>query len=406
MNGAADAKKALRALGSNADAIVESFINRGFGSSDEDRKAIDAMSKYRLVTHLDDDDTIRVRNVVARLLNHTMGRAKQESADAQISAMWKDLNDKFGHYREALKLNSFDDVLNLESEIQEQLAEIIEDINNATSQFSYFISTGFSHVAHLDLRLRINEQAINQGRRLNDVLESFSIEELSELARGNEFLARMLLKILPRQLEIATKNLASALKTLAERLVKLRKDASLTNMIISFEKHLLRDPNFRPSIAGLTDSKLPASINVSSPITLFGYADVETVSEHQISLLAEIINKVPAKDDAKKPESVRTGEIQIDLYSAPQEIESDPVDTALSEMVTYIIDEGETVKASQIITALELDITVNDLMVLAAGYIRGLPASKRAAIDYRFIGGAHPHYKDVLIATDMEITSC
>lgn len=50
MNGAADAKKALRALGANADVIVDSFINRGFGNSDEDRKAIDALSKYRLVT--------------------------------------------------------------------------------------------------------------------------------------------------------------------------------------------------------------------------------------------------------------------------------------------------------------------------------------------------------------------
>lgn len=395
-----DAKRALKAISNHSDAIIGAYTRLGFGDTNDDVKAIEALSKYRLISHLDEDENARIRNVLAKLLHHLMGRAKQASADASIAALWDEIQIRCANYKKALTI-SFEDALTLENEIQELLGELIEEIGNATSDFSYYISTGFSHVTSLDLRITLNEQAINQAKRLNDVMESFRYAELQELA-SVDFLRRMLLKILPRELENARKNLASAINILTQRLVTLRKDAALTNLVISFERHYSRDPNFMPSIGDVPADKLPFCLRRSSAIIMTGYCDLITINTHQLNLLSDLISTIPDKRDSKdKPETAFTGEIEIAIAGDVESIEPDEIDTAIHEIVDLVVNHQQRVTVREVLNCLSLDIRVGDFMAITQSYINALPESTRVLIKYEFIGDAHPQFKDVLIAEDM-----
>lgn len=159
-----DAKKDIRALGQYADEAFDAYLNKCFTQLDSPAHV--SLKKNRLTTQLDEQSQPRLRNVVNRLLSHCLGRTRHQSADAAISGLWQDLIVLFEQYHDANRIAAYNDAFNIEMQIQESLSELIEEINAASGGFVRFINEEFSKVSHIELRIKLNEQAISRAKRL------------------------------------------------------------------------------------------------------------------------------------------------------------------------------------------------------------------------------------------------
>lgn len=395
-----DAKKALRALGQYADEAVDAYLSKSF--TQLDNPAYQSLKKHRLTTQFDDQSPPRLRNVVNRLLMHCMGRTRHQSADAAIAGMWQDLTVLFEQYHDANGVGAYTDAFNIEVMIQESLAELIEEINAASSGFVRFINEEFSQVSHIELRIKLNEQAIARAKRLIAVLEGFALEERMTHVRNNEFLTDMLLRHLPRELEQSAKNLAYATSVLIERLVQLRKEQRTQKLIVIFQQKFQQDPQYKPTIEVAMLSKMPSFLSRAQNSIQPASVDVHVQETLQLQSLTELVKKISAGRQLqvvlpKTPVAIEHAEPQV-MYEQ---------ETELDEFVGEIIDEIRRRKggwlASQFLPYSPTPVDRDNFFLMIIGRIRNLPVVLRH-YQLDFIGEPLVQAAHTLLIDDLRIT--
>lgn len=398
-----DAKKALKALGAYADEVTEAYRLQRFGDDEKSQTALAALKKHRLTTQLDDQSPPRLRNVVNRLLNHSLGRSRQQHADATIAGLWQDLTNLFEQYHDANRLGAYEDALNTELIIQETLSELIEEIDNVTRQFSFFVSLEFSQVSHLSLRIKLNKQAIEQAKKLTQVLESLQLEERSSYIRNNAFLSDLLLRHLPRELEIAGKTLSHSMRTLIERMAKLQKEQRTQKLIMRFNQHYQQYPDYTPAIAITATEKVPGCFRRSHVSVAPACANVATEDLLQRTALSEVVQRLQhrqrdnSNDKAKEVVNIAFED------PAPAPIVISPTDAFIGEIIAAMVKRKGQWLASQFYPYAPENIARADYLLLLASRIGNLPKALNQ-FKLTFIGTQVPSAPNTCLSHDFKIT--
>lgn len=395
-----DAKKAIRALGQYADEAFDAYLNKCFTQLDS--PAYVSLKKNRLTTQLDEQSQPRLRNVVNRLLSHCLGRTRHQSADAAISGLWQDLIVLFEQYHDANRIAAYNDAFNIEMQIQESLSELIEEINAASGGFVRFINEEFSQVSHIELRIKLNEQAISRAKRLTAVLEGFALEERNTHVRNNEFLTEMLLRHLPRELEQAAKNLSYAMGVLIERLVKLRKEQRTQKLIFLFQQKFQQDPHYRPSIEVALLSTAPPFLSRGEGHIQPASVDVNAQEMLQVTALSDIVKRLSASRNTQ-PAAPREKVFIEQASSQIQEIQISAIDDFISEIVFEIRQRKGAWLASAFLPYAPTPIGRDDFFLILIGRIKSLPLVLRH-YHLEFIGTSLSQAPHTLLVDDVRIT--
>lgn len=395
-----DAKKALRALGQYADEAFDAYLNQCFTQLDS--PAYQSLKKHRLTTQFDEQSPPRLRNVVNRLLGHCLGRARHQSADAVIAGLWQDLTTLFEQYHDANNMGAYKDAFHIEGTIQESMAELIEEISAASSGFVRFINEEFSQVSHIDLRIKLNEQAISRAKRLTQVLEGFALEERMTHVRDNEFLTDMLLRHLPRELELSAKNLAYATSVLIERLVQLRKEQRTQKLIFLFQQKYQQDPHYKPEIEVAMLAKVPPFLSRAHSSIQPASVDVQVQDAMQLHTLTEIVQKISAQ---RQPVVQPPKETVVIEHSDPQvryEQESE-LDEFVGEIIETIRLRQGAWLASQFLPFSPTPIAMDHFFLMLIARIRNLPVAIRH-YQLEFIGEPIAQAEHTRLVEDLRIT--
>lgn len=400
MNDVQDAKKAIRALGQYADEAFDAYLNKCFTQLDSPAYA--SLKKNRLTTQLDEQSPPRLRNVVNRLLSHCLGRSRHQSADAAIAGLWQDLIVLFEQYHDANRVAAYQDAFNIEMLIQESLSELIEEINAASVGFVRFINEEFSQVSHIDLRIKLNEQAIARAKRLTAVLEGFALEERNTHVRNNEFLTEMLLRHLPRELELAAKNLSYAMGVLIERLVKLRKEQRTQKLIFLFHQKFQQDPHYKPSIEVALLSKAPPFLSRGEGHIRPASVDVNAQELTQVVALVDIVKRLSASRNVQPP--APREKLMIEQTAAQvQEVITSEIDDFIAEIVFEIRRRKGAWLASSFLPYAPTPIGQDDFFLLLMGRIKNLPLALRH-YHLEFMGESLGHSPHTRLVEDLRIT--
>lgn len=395
-----DAKKALRALGQYADETFDAYLNKCF--TQLDGPAYQSLKKHRLTTQFDEQSPPRLRNVVNRLLSHCLGRTRHQSADSAIAGLWQDLIVLFEQYHDANTVAAYQDAFNIEVMIQESLAELIEEINAASGGFVRFINEEFSQVSHIDLRIKLNEQAIARAKRLTEVLEGFALEERNTHVRNNEFLTEMLLRHLPRELEQSAKNLAYATSVLIERLVQLRKEQRTQKLIFLFQQKFQQEPHYRPDLEVAMLNKIPPFLSRAQSTIQPASVDVNIQDSTHLCMLTEIVRKISS---GRQPQPTPPKETVVIEHIEPQVMYEQ--ETELDEFIGEIVNEIRYRKgvwlASQFLPYAPMPVNRDNFFLMIIGRIRNLPVMLRH-YQLEFIGEPLTQAAQTILVDDLRIT--
>lgn len=403
-----DAQSTLRALAKYGEAILEAHLRNGnrIPDSDDNLGLIETLEHHRLVWRIGESEDLQLKKVLVQFLDHITESERRRYASAQVHALWQQLSELFQEYKEAKKRSALSDIDRLEGEIKECLADVIEDIRNATDAFATYINTGFTYITNLELRIRENEQVIERGGRLITLFESFRISELAEQAGSDAFLKRLLLRHLPATLESSQKNLSYALNQLRKMLVRMREDQRLSRMLGAFEAHFINNPGFEPSIDHLDLGQVPELLNTVSPFQIRGFGDIYDPSDdYELIELAAKARSVAVEVEHKPaPEDVT--EVNFDVDGKAEVEEDDPVEEAIEELIQMVVDGAlgdRAILASEALAGTGLAIDKADWLQAIDSEIESLPDGDRVYIEVIYHQAPHHIYPDNMSVFDLTL---
>ncbi|MBU2874537.1 hypothetical protein [Marinobacter salexigens] len=403
-----DAHGTLRALAKYGEAILEAHLRNGnrVPDSDDNLGLIETLEHHRLVWRIGDNEDLQLKKVLVQFLDHITESERRRYASAQVDILWQQLSDLFLEYKEAKKRSALTDIDRLEGEIKECLADVIEDIRNATEAFATYINTGFAYITDLQLRIRENERVIERAGRLITLFESFRIRELAEQAGSDAFLKRLLLRHLPATLESSQKNLSYALNQLRKMLVRMREDQRLSRMVGAFEAHFINNRGFEPSIDHLDLRHVPEYLNTVEPFQIKGFGDIyDSADDLELIEIAAKARTIPIEiEDKSVPEGMAT--VNFDVDGETEVEEEDPVEEAIEGLIQQVVDGalGErSILASEALASTGLEIDKADWLQAIVSEIESLSDGDQQYIEVIYHRVPHRIYPDNVMVSDLTL---
>lgn len=403
-----DAQSTLRVLARFGGEILEAHLSYGnrLADTDENQNMLQTLEHHRLVWRIGEAEDLQLKKVLVKFLEHITETERRRYANVQVSNLWQTLSDLFADYKAAKTRSALGDIDRLEGEIKECLAEVIEDIRNATDAFGAYINTGFAYVTDLDLRIRENKRVIEQADKLIHLFESFKLSELAEQAGSDAFLKRLLLRYLPATLEASQKDLSYSLNQLRKMLVRLRENQRLSKLVGAFESHFINHPGFEPTIEHIEFAQLPEAFNTVSPYTIRGFGDIYDPAD-ELALIELAANARTIAITSTPVQIAKAAEsVNFDIAGETVVEDSDPVEEAIEELLQLVADGalGEhVILASDALKSIGLALDRADwLQALAAG-IEVLPDGDRDYIEVRFHQTPDPVYPDNIGVYDIAL---
>lgn len=403
-----DAQKTLRILAAHSEAILEAHLTRGnrIPETADNDHLLSLLKHHRLILSIGDEEP-QLKKVLTQFLGHITESDRRRWASQHIDKLWEELVDLFEQYRQAKTRVAIADQERLEDDIREILSGLIEDIRIATETFSAHISSGFSYITDLDLRILENERVIDRAGKLITLFDTFNILELADHAGSDAFLKRLLLKYLPATLQEGRRNLSHALNQLRVLLVRLREDQRMNKLVGSLEVYYHRNPGFEPSIDHLNLEACPATLNSVAPFHIITAPDIYDPADDTV--LIELAESARAKDGTAAKKEQQTTSVDSVEFDANGEVIDEPddeVEATVESLIQFLLNgnlnEGE-ILATDILTASGLAIDTAAWLATLDAELDSLSVSERARIDVEYRSEPDPLYRDNVYIHDLSM---
>ncbi|MGP9492253.1 hypothetical protein [Psychrobacter sp. AOP7-B1-24] len=272
-----DSKKATRALLAHIDVATYASIEQS-GTIDDipiNEKAIATLAKNKLGFMIDELHGFQLSGAVTRYIQHTTQTSRLRASSQTLAGLVEELESKIETYH-TLKRRDSSDIDYFESDIKEWVVQIIDELSQATLHFSYQVHNVLNIIADLDIRISENENALRTIDNLNIVFRHLSIEKLSTLARNDDFLQPLLLRLLKSKLDQSISELIQAGHQLRHNLMQLQQDRrmqTLNEVVDEWYQHFTKNPTFTPDISLIMHGE--PCFNIAEALTLTTYPSLD-----------------------------------------------------------------------------------------------------------------------------------
>lgn len=403
MSGMHMAIDTLKVMARHAETLFAAHMeNQGtLYDTPENATAIKALRTHRLIWQLDSDaDHYQMSQYVTQLLDHSLRHYRRHQADESVQSIWLRLtNHLLIQYQDAKRRSLQLEAKRLSQDLQECLHELIELMQQATLTFAYYVTGGFTYITDLELRLKENEYVLERARKLNDVLDSFKLDELQQIAGADPLLRRLLLKYLPDTLTFCRRELVDSLHKLNDLLLRLRSNVQQHRLIAAFEARYERQPGWEPSIEGIM--RLPTALLKAEPWILVAYPNTDD-SQHEpwLSTLASgIRHSSPQPTD----EHVLI-DVEDNCFSESIQPETSPLQVAADIVFQEVIQHDLTLNASDAYQLLELDCPIDDWLLTLINALGSCTGGIEQAIQAEYIEDPDPRFPDQFWTRDIRIS--
>ncbi|SEF89955.1 hypothetical protein [Marinobacterium lutimaris] len=376
-----DASDGLRAIGQHREELLDAYINhRGaILDTEENKSLIRALLKHHLGWRLEEDEPVQISNALTPTLAAVTRNYKMTTADQSISYLWGEIREAIEGYREARHRNAHNDAETYLGTIYDLGHQLIENLREGVAQFSHHISSGFTYIHDLELRARENRRVIQRASQLNDVLETFDHDALQQMAGGDRQLRRLLLRALPKALELCGKELVHAIARLTEMLHTLTRQHRQSRLIDAVANLYQADHGYEPSIDSL--EQLPPALNRAEPLLAHSRIDPRN-PEHEEDL-EDIVQNLPAMEPLEDEEYVPVA-VQDSVVQQTETVEPDPVQYAADLFIELALESEQPVSAMKVHRTFPVDCDPELWLLTLVNTVNSLPEKQRRLIELGF----------------------
>ncbi|WP_417596036.1 hypothetical protein [Oceanospirillum sp.] len=265
---------------------LQGFVDEGQLSESALRKLISA----RILWRPDETQPLTLRPQLSELIASMVSDENRRQVNADVAQKLEQIHNRVQAYKEAQFKGDY-------SVADMQLQRLTELVHDLSGQFEDAIdslwnrlNSDFGFVGSLNEKIRENERAQQQLRRLLDGLQLIDFNQLIELAEGSSQLRKLLVSRLQHQLSGHHGSLLEVQKRLVALLAKFRQQQSRSLLINNMVSFLKQHPAYSPADYPHRSS-VPELFNQAAPIKLKGAAAFDRAGERQ--RLAELVHDLP-----------------------------------------------------------------------------------------------------------------
>lgn len=340
----------LALLGKHHKPLMQGYLDGFIDESAFSEGALKKLIAARILWRPDEQQPLALRPLVSELIASMVADENRRQINADVAEKLEQIRNRVQAYRDAQYKGDY-------SVAELQLQRLTEHVHDLSGQFEeaidslwHRLNSDFGFVSSLDDKIRENERAQKQLRRLLDGLDLLDFNELIELSEGNNHLRKLLVSQLQTQLSSHHSSLLEVQKRLIELLAKFRQQQSRSLLIANMAAFLRQHPKYQPADYP-NRSDVPTLFNQAKAIKAHAAIALDKASERQV--LAELVRALPRHNPATLPDtqSASFADIQQDeeIAARQQALKID-----VENFYLRVIDQGGQLSALEYLQTQQL----------------------------------------------------
>lgn len=341
----------LALLGKHHKALMQGYLDGFIDETAFSESALKKLIAARILWRPDEQQALALRPLVSELIASMVADENRRQINADVAEKLEQIRNRVQAYRDAQYKGDY-------SVAELQLQRLTEHVHDLSGQFEeaidslwHRLNSDFGFVASLDDKIRENERAQKQLRRLLDGLVLLDFNELIELSEGNNHLRKLLVSQLQNQLSSHHSSLLEVQKRLVELLAKFRQQQARSLLIANMAAFLRQHPKYQPADYP-NRSELPPLFNQAAAIVPQAAIALDKASERQI--LAELVRALPrhqAVQLSETPTASFAEQWQDEAIAARQQA----LKTDVENFYLRVIDHGGKLSALDYLAQQQLE---------------------------------------------------
>ncbi|MFN3900208.1 MAG: hypothetical protein ACK4ML_07545 [Alishewanella aestuarii] len=340
----------LALLGKYHKQLMQGYLDGYVDETAFSEGALKKLIAARILWRPDEQQPLALRPLVSELIASMVADENRRQINADVAEKLEQIRNRVQAYRDAQYKGDY-------AVAELQLQRLTEHVHDLSGQFEeaidslwHRLNSDFGFVSSLDDKIRENERAQKQLRRLLDGLDLLDFTELIELSEGNNHLRKLLVSQLQSQLSSHHSSLLEVQKRLVELLAKFRQQQSRSLLISNMVAFLRQHPKYQPADYP-NRSELPDLFNHASAIRPQAAIALDKASERQI--LAELVRALPRQVAVTLYDtpSANFSELLQDEEIAARQL---ALKTDVENFYLRVIDRGGSLSALEYLTEQQL----------------------------------------------------
>lgn len=341
----------LALLGKHHKALMQGYLDGFIDETAFSESALKKLIAARILWRPDEQQALALRPLVSELIASMVADENRRQINADVAEKLEQIRNRVQAYRDAQYKGDY-------SVAELQLQRLTEHVHDLSGQFEeaidslwHRLNSDFGFVASLDDKIRENERAQKQLRRLLDGLVLLDFNELIELSEGNNHLRKLLVSQLQNQLSSHHSSLLEVQKRLVGLLAKFRQQQARSLLIANMAAFLRQHPKYQPADYP-NRSELPPLFNQAAAIVPQAAIALDKASERQI--LAELVRALPrhqAVQLSETPTASFAQQWQDEAIAARQQA----LKTDVENFYLRVIDHGGKLSALDYLAQQQLE---------------------------------------------------
>ncbi|MFM2481370.1 hypothetical protein [Celerinatantimonas sp. YJH-8] len=339
--------KRLALLGKHHQVLMSAYVEGQVPENAVSELALKKLIDARILWRPSPDQPLMLRPLMSELIASMIADENRRQINADVADKLEQLRHRVGTYRRAEQQGDY-------AIAELQLQRLTEQVHDLSGQFAeaidslwHRLNSDFGFVATLEDKIRENERAQSQLRRLLDGLELIDFEELIGLCEGSNGLRKLLVSQLQMQLSAHHSSLLEVQKRLVELLAKFRQQQSRSLLIANTVAFLRQHPGYRP-LDYPNRSELPRLFNVAEAIIPAAAIALDRSSD-QVQL-AEIVKAVPrslSAEELSAPASIAGASLPVNDAVA---LRQQALKAAVEQFYLDVAQSGKRISALDYLT--------------------------------------------------------
>jgi hypothetical protein len=363
----------LALLGKHHQALMQGYLDGFIDETVFSDVSLKKLMGARILWRPDEQQPLALRPLVSELIASMVADENRRQINADVAEKLEQIRNRVQAYRDAQYQGDY-------SVAELQLQRLTEHVHDLSGQFEeaidslwHRLNSDFGFVSSLDDKIRENERAQKQLRRLLDGLDLLDFNELIELAEGNSHLRKLLVSQLQSQLSSHHSSLLEVQKRLLELLAKFRQQQSRSMLINNMAAFLRQHPKYQPADYP-NRSELPLLFNQAAPIVPQAAIALDKASERQ--LLAELVRAMPKATSLPLPDQP-SADFAIALQDEAIAARQQALKLDVENFYLRVIDSTSSLSALEYLAEQQLNWDSEIWLYQIIAEHQGLPADEK-----------------------------
>lgn len=291
----------LNLLSRYGDALMRAYGGDAIDDGDFTDSALRQLLGARVLWRDDEDGHLRISHKLRELIAEMIADEQRRQTHADVAESLESLRNLVNRFLETQHKGNYGELEHLQRLLRAEIDDFNSRLADAIDSLWQKLNSDFGFVQSLDDKIRENDRAQKQAKRLLDGLQLIDFSEWIDLAGSHGFLRRLLVSQWQNQVSHHYSSLRLVQDRLVQLITRFREQQASARLVRGMAQFLRTQTGYQPPEYAKR-SEVPPLLNMAKPLHAPAYPETERDS-HQ-ALMVALFARVPKRrEQTVLPES-------------------------------------------------------------------------------------------------------